>query len=74
MVGCYGRINIECGVLFAAKGRSSLSSWDISLLLTLVKHQINMSIRSQSGYSTTSKNDPYTYLVGFGNQFASEAL
>ena len=27
MVGCYGRINIECGVLFAAKGRSSLSGY-----------------------------------------------
>ena len=74
MVGCCGRINIECGVLFTAKGKSSLSSWDIGLSLTLAKHQINMSIRAQNGYSTTSKNDPYTYLVGFGNQFASEAL
>lgn len=33
-----------------------------------------MSITAQAGYTTTTKEDPYTYQVGFGNQFASEAL
>ena len=30
---------------------------------------------AQSAFSTpTTKNDPYTYQVGFGNSFASEAM
>ncbi|KAK7690989.1 hypothetical protein QCA50_006092 [Cerrena zonata] len=33
-----------------------------------------MSITAHTGYSASTKGDPYTYQVGFGNHFASESL